>query len=368
MANSNPSSQDHDSARDAVLAEFLEAVEQDRTVTPDVWIDQYPEFADELNELHVGQQALKKLMPTPDSVAKELDNADTQTLRNGETETVVNESESIIGSEFGEYELLSEIARGEMGIVYKAKQTTLNRTVALKMILASRTASEKDIERFHTEAEAAAHLDHPGIVPIFQVGECDGQHFFSMAFVNGESLASKLNDGPCSSRQAAELLKTVADAVQYAHNQGVIHRDLKPANILLDENGQPRVTDFGLAKRVECDSKLTATGEVVGTPSYMSPEQATMSDIEATTDVYALGGILYCLLTGRPPFQGESVFATLMQVINQEPISPHQLNPSVSRELETICLKCLQKKPRHRYQSCQELSDELTRFLEGKPI
>ena len=206
---------------------------------------------------------------------------------------------------FGDYELLEEIARGGMGVVYKARQISLNRIVALKMILAGQLACDEDVKRFHAEAEAAANLDHGGIVPIYEVGEHDGQHYFSMGYVEGPTLADKLREGPLSPHEAARLTRSVSESVAFAHQHGVIHRDLKPANVLLDPDGHPRVTDFGLAKRVAGDSNLTATGQVLGTPSYMSPEQAAGKTalVGPLSDVYSVGAILYELLTGKPPFR-----------------------------------------------------------------
>jgi WD40 repeat protein/tRNA A-37 threonylcarbamoyl transferase component Bud32 len=271
---------------------------------------------------------------------------------------------------FGDYELLEEIARGGMGVVYKARQASLNRTVALKMILTGQLAGEADVRRFHLEAEAAANLDHPGIVPIYEVGEHEGQHYFSMGFIEGESLAQKVARGPMRPREAAELVRRVTESVQYAHERGVIHRDLKPANVLLDREGKPRITDFGLAKTIREDRGLTATGQVMGTPSYMPPEQASgrVGEIGPTADVYSLGAILYCLVTGRPPFQASSRTDTLSQVMDREPVSPRQLNASVPRDLETIVLKCLQKDSGRRYRSARELADDMDRYLTGKPI
>ncbi len=271
---------------------------------------------------------------------------------------------------FGDYELLEEIARGGMGVVFKARQVTLNRIVAVKMILSGQLASPEDVERFHAEAEAAANLDHPGIVPIFEVGEHEGQHYFSMGFVDGRSLSARVSVGPLPGREAAQLVRTVCDAVQYAHEHQVIHRDLKPANILLDRDGRPRVTDFGLAKRVQDESGLTATGQVLGTPSFMPPEQAAgkLDLVGPAADVYSLGAILYTPLTGRPPFQSASSVDTLRQVLEREPLAPRDLSSDVPRDLDTIALKCLEKSIPQRYASARELADDLQRFLDCRPI
>jgi tetratricopeptide (TPR) repeat protein len=273
------------------------------------------------------------------------------------------------GERFGDYELLEEIAHGGMGAVYKARQVSLGRLVALKLILAGRLADDEDVRRFRREAEAAAQLDHPGIVPVYEVGEHNGQHFFSMGLVEGESLAHRMARGPLPAREAAALVQAVAEAMAYAHARGVIHRDLKPGNILVDREGRPRVTDFGIAKRMTEDSGQTRAGEVMGTPSYMPPEQAVGSkDLGPAADVYALGAVLYALLDGRPPFHAATVQETLRQVVDQEPVPPHRLNPSVPRDLETICLKCLEKDPRRRYASAAELADDLRRYLAEEPI
>ncbi|MCA9178503.1 MAG: protein kinase [Planctomycetales bacterium] len=273
---------------------------------------------------------------------------------------------------FGEYELLEEIARGGMGVVYKARQTKLDRIVALKMILTGQFASDADVQRFHAEARAAGQLDHPGIVPIFQIGELDGKHYFSMGFVDGESLQDRIHRGVIGPRESAELVKEVAEAVAAAHAQGVVHRDLKPGNILIGSDGRARVTDFGLAKSVSStsDSAVTMTGQVLGTPAYMPPEQAAgrIEEIGECSDVYALGGVLYCMVTGRPPFQAASVVETLRQVMESPAASPRVLNPAVDRDLETIILRCLEKAPRDRIESAQELARELERYLAGEPI
>ena len=271
---------------------------------------------------------------------------------------------------FGDYEFLEEIARGGMGVVYKARQINLNRTVALKMILAGQFAGQEDVQRFYTEAESAAQLDHWGIVPIYEIGEHEGQHYFSMAYVEGESLADKIRKGPMEPCEAAKLCEKIAEAIAYAHEKGVIHRDLKPANILLDREDTPKVTDFGLAKQVESDRDLTRTGAVMGTPSFMPPEQASGNTdaVGPCADVYSLGAILYCLLTGRPPFQAANPVDTLMQVLEQDAIPPSDLNPNVPRDLETVTLHCLEKNVERRYASAAELEDDLNRFLSGEPI
>jgi tRNA A-37 threonylcarbamoyl transferase component Bud32/tetratricopeptide (TPR) repeat protein len=270
----------------------------------------------------------------------------------------------------GSYELLAEIARGGMGVVYKARQPGVNRVVALKMTLAGQFASHEELRRFLAEAEAAGQLDHPNIVPIHDVGEHAGQPFFSMGYVDGPSLKAALVDGPLPPRRSAELMKTIADAVQFAHSKGIVHRDLKPANILTAADGSPRITDFGLAKRTTGDSNLTMTGEILGTPSFMAPEQAegNTNKIGPQSDVYSLGATLYNLLTARPPFQAANGRETLQQVIEKDPIPLRQLNSSVPVDLETICHKCLQKNPDHRYSTASDLADDLGRFLGGEPI
>lgn len=274
------------------------------------------------------------------------------------------------GMLLGDYRLLGPIARGGMGVVYKARQVKLGRLVALKMILFGDTASEEDRRRFQAEAEAAARLDHPGIVPIYDVGEFGGQPYFSMALVDGGSLASRIARTPLESREAARLMGQVAAAVEYAHHQGIVHRDLKPGNILLTRDGQPKVTDFGLAKRLELANGLTASGQVLGTPQYMPPEQAQgrMDEVGPLADVYSMGAILYHVLCGRPPFQAANSVAILRQVIDAEPVPPRRLNPAVDPDLETITLKCLEKDRHRRYSSAAALGNDLQRFLNGETI
>jgi WD40 repeat protein/tRNA A-37 threonylcarbamoyl transferase component Bud32/tetratricopeptide (TPR) repeat protein len=271
---------------------------------------------------------------------------------------------------FGDYELIEEIARGGMGVVYRARQTSLNRDVALKMILAGHLARPEDVRRFRAEAEAAAGLQHPNIVAIHEVGEHEGHHYFSMDLVEGTNLAQFLRDGPLPARRAAGYVKIVSEAIHFAHTRGILHRDLKPSNVLIDSDDAPKVTDFGLAKNLAGDSSLTVTGQVYGSPSFMPPEQASgqRANVGVASDVYSLGAILYHTLTGRPPFMGQTIAETLKQVENTDPIAPRLLNPGLPRDLETICLKCLQKEPGRRYASAQELAEELGRVLDDEPV
>ncbi len=271
---------------------------------------------------------------------------------------------------FGDYELLDEIARGGMGIVYRARQVSLDRIVAVKMILFGALADAAQVRRFRIEASAAGSLQHPNIVAVHEVGLHESQHFMVMDFVDGQNLARFVQDQPLPAKKAASYLKTIAEAVQFAHTRGILHRDLKPSNVFIGSDDSPRVTDFGLAKRFDTESSLTLSGHVIGSPNYMPPEQAGggRAKVGRASDVYSLGAILYHLLTARPPFRAETVAETLAQVQEAEPLSPRLLNPSVPRDLETLCLKCLEKEPARRYQTAQELADELGRFLNDEPI
>ncbi|MBY0527379.1 MAG: serine/threonine-protein kinase [Gemmataceae bacterium] len=296
--------------------------------------------------------------------------------------------------QLGEYELLEEVARGGMGVVFKARQATLDRTVALKMILAGRFAGSGALDRFRLEARAAAALNHPCIVPIYDIGEFEGQPFFTMAFVTGGSLQQVLASGPLAPLTAARLLQRVAEAVQCAHDKGIIHRDLKPQNILLQQDESlhafeggsgvrmagaagaswstaiPMLTDFGLARAASEGSGMTRTGEAMGTPSFMPPEQALgdLKSIGPCSDIYSLGAVLYCMLTGRPPFQAGDAHLTMKQVLEDEPVPPRKLNPKVPRDLETICLKCLAKEPNLRYASAALLVEDIGCVLNDQPL
>ncbi len=278
---------------------------------------------------------------------------------------------------FGDYELIEEIARGGMGVVFKAHQRSLNRLVAVKMILSGHLASEGQAQRFRAEARAAAALQHPGIVAIHEVGEHEGLLFFSMDYIAGQNLAQLVRDGPWPATRAAQCVREIAGAIQYAHEQGVLHRDLKPSNVPVDGNGKPHVTDFGLAKQLNADPQLstndpqlTLSGQVLGSPNFMPPEQAAGKhrELSPASDVYSLGALLYQLISGRPPFVAETIPATLRMVAEQEPVSPRLLNASVPRDLETICVKCLEKDPGRRYPTAQDLADELGRFQRDEPI
>ena len=274
---------------------------------------------------------------------------------------------------FGDYELLEEIGRGGMGIVYKARQRTLNRIVALKTILRGELATPEDLARFQIEAQAAANLEHPNIVPVYGAGEHDGQVYFSMRLVEGQTLSTLLARGPLRPRDAARYLAAISRAVHYAHEHGILHRDLKPSNILIDADDQPHISDFGLAKRVSGEPSTagrTATGAIVGTPAYMAPEQVSnrRGIPSPVSDVYSLGIILYEMLTGRPPFQAPTPVDTLLLVLDQDPVRPRLLNPGVDADLEMICLKCIQKEPDLRYGSARALADDLDAYLHGESL
>ncbi|MCU0708754.1 MAG: serine/threonine protein kinase [Pirellula sp.] len=270
----------------------------------------------------------------------------------------------------GDYELLEEIGRGGMGVVYRAQQLSLNREVAIKMILRDRLASDTERIRFFAEAKATAQLQHPGIVPVYDVGEIDGRPYFAMQFLRGKTLLELITTGQLDQREAARHLEKITRAVQFAHASGILHRDIKPSNILIDESGEARLTDFGLAKQTDSAESLTRTGVVLGTPTYMSPEQASgrMGEIGPASDIYSLGSVLYHALTGRPPFTAKSTMDVLLQVLEQDPPNPRLIDPKIDRDLEMIVVRCLQKPPELRYASAQALADDLAAYRNDEPI
>ena len=362
MATASTEPPGPDRRLDDILAAYLEEVEAGRPPDRRGWLARYPEWADELSAFfanldHVGRLAAPlRAYPSPEVIP-----------------FPVGDDPAIEGDRigyFGDYELIREVGRGGMGVVFEARQVSLGRVLALKMIADGRLASADDFRRFRREAEAAAHLDHPNIVPIHEVGEHDGRPYFSMKLVDGGSLSRHSDRLKADPTASARLVAIVARAVDYAHRRGILHRDLKPSNILLDRQGVPHVADFGLARRAGDEGASTVADAIVGTPSYMAPEQAEGRREAVTTsaDVYGLGATLYDLLTGRAPFRGDSALGVLRQVREREPDRPRSIEPGVPRDLETICLKCLAKDPGRRYPSAESLADDLDRWLGGRPI
>ena len=321
---------------------------------------EHPEFADELRELW--------------GAIVVADAAGSHSQTDGAaTDALTHDSKSGLLSlpcKMGDFELREELGRGGMGVVYRARQISLDRIVAIKMILRGELASEAERDRFQAEAAAAARLNHSNIVPVYEVGELDGRPYFNMKYVDGRTLSQVLADGPLPAREAARLLAAVSRGIHYAHGEGVLHRDLKPSNIVIDQQGEPHVMDFGLAKRQADPMSLTHTGAVLGTPSYMAPEQAAgqRGQVNCTSDVYSLGSILYHMLTGRPPFQATSAVDTVLMVLEQEPVAPRVVNPQVDRDLEMIAMRCLQKPSDLRYNSAAALADDLEAYLKDEPI
>jgi serine/threonine-protein kinase len=354
MNDETPDPQDRQ--RFELLDQFVRALHSSQPQRTRESLRQHPELIELLDCV----EALECLaLPTSVASAGDID------LLRGSEAASLGHSE-----DFGKYELRGELGRGGMGVVYRAWQKDLGRMVALKMILSRQLASEEEVRRFYREAEAAGRLRHPHIVGIHEVGQIHGQHYFSMDYVAGQSLAELLRGGPLAAEAAAQCLLPIARAVDYLHQQYVVHRDLKPSNILLDEHGDPSLTDFGLARIFETDGGQTQSGCILGTPSYMAPEQAAgrTAEISARSDVYSLGAILYEMLTGRPPFQEKTPLDTLVQVLEGEPTPPAQLNRAIPHELEMISLRCLEKNPADRYQSAAALAADLDRFLKGEPI
>jgi WD40 repeat protein/tRNA A-37 threonylcarbamoyl transferase component Bud32 len=345
---------------DPVVADYLQRIESGQSPDRDELLAMHPDLADRLRAFFADLDRFGK-----QASAFRLPNSDSTVSAGGAGATDLPRVRYI-----GDYELLEEIARGGMGVVYKARQVSLNRTVALKMILAGQLASEADVRRFKQEAEAAASLDHPNILPIYEVGEHAGHQYFSMKLVQGRSLAQLLAESPRTAvRGLVETLTKVTRAVHFAHQRGILHRDLKPSNILTDRDGTPYVTDFGLAKKVDADDGRTRTGAVLGTPAYMAPEQARgEKGLSVAADVYSLGAMLYEVLTGRPPFRGDTVLDVLRQVTDRDPAHPRSVNPDADRDLTVIALKCLEKDPAKRYAGAAALADDLDRWRNGEPI
>ncbi|OAI51371.1 hypothetical protein AYO44_00755 [Planctomycetaceae bacterium SCGC AG-212-F19] len=377
MGTEPANTSDREEQVNEAIAAFLEAAETGEELDRDRYINDHPDIAADLRAFFDDREQFHRLAeplgaavgPRSSGVGNKSTQAEVvageKTIPAIPSATAADEP----SRQFGAYELLEEIARGGMGVVYKARQQSLGRTVAIKMILSARLASAADVQRFRSEAETVAQLDHPGIVPIYEVGEREGQHFFSMKLIEGGSLAQHrarwLDDPPA----VAKLVARVARTIHFAHQRGLLHRDLKPANILLDTAGNTYVTDFGLAKLMQNDAGLTPSGGVVGTPRYMAPEQAVGKTTPTVAiDVYGLGTILYELLTGRPPFTGDSPLDTMIKVLEQEPEHPRVINARVPRDLEAICLKCLEKDPARRYGSAEALADDLERFVAGEAI
>jgi len=322
-------------------------------------------FSDAPEGLCTGCVLEAAILPTDDE-------ASSAKKHNANTPTGNKEKASAVAllGELGDYELLEEVGRGGQGVVFRARQKSLNRTVALKVIRLGQWASKAHLKRFRLEAEAAARLEHPGIVPIHEVGERDGSCYFSMKFIEGGQLDEVARRKPMPIRQTVELIAKVARTVHYAHEHGILHRDIKPGNILLDQKGEPHLTDFGLARLVEMESTMTRTLDVLGTPSYMAPEQAVgnNSAVGSVTDIYGLGAVFYQLLTGQPPFAGGATYETIKLLLDTEPRNPRLLNPKIDRDLSTICLKCLEKDPNRRYSSALALAEDLERWLKHEPI
>ncbi len=340
-----------------LLHELTEAERAGEPPDVDALARRHPEVADELRALWATAWIAEELARPGDDATMAWPDAD-------------DESTSPPGAQFGDCELLEELGRGGMGVVHRARQASLGRVVALKRLLQGASAPPSDVARFRAEAEAAARLEHPHIVPVYAVDSHDGQPYLVMKYVEGTTLSKRLAEGPLPPVDAARLLAPVARAVQFAHEHGILHRDLKPSNILIDRDDQPFVSDFGLAKRIDADLSLTQSGVILGTPSYMAPEQAASDrgPVGPRSDVYGLGAILYHMLTGRPPFQAASPLETLLLVLEQDPVPPSVLNPRANPDLEMVALKCLQKSPDQRYPSAAALAADLDAFLVGEPV
>jgi serine/threonine protein kinase len=359
MSEPRPDSPSREERINKAIADYLTAAQAGQRPDPREWLDRFSDVADELRSFFSDRDGFLAFAGGPPS-------ADVSPTPRTSSSPPVS---------LGDYELLEELGRGGMGVVYRARQSSLPRQVALKLLLDADWASPDEQQRFRREAEVVARLEHPHIVPVYEAGLCDGLPYLSMKLIEGGNLARAVAAGRWpvgekeTQRAVAALLVKIARAVHHAHQRGVLHRDLKPANVLLDEQGQPHVTDFGLARRLSDPTYLTPTGTVIGTPCYMAPEQAAgAKDVTTAVDVYSLGAILYELLTGRRPFEGESVLETLLRVQEEEPARPRTLNRRIDRDLESVCLKCLEKDPRRRYRSAEALANDLEGWLRGESV
>ncbi|HEX4147545.1 MAG TPA: serine/threonine-protein kinase [Pirellulales bacterium] len=360
-----PPQHDRDQRLAQLLAELTDQLHRGQQPAIEELTTREPELAAELRELWAAAMLAEQIAV----VASDASLQATWHALPGDDTAHARDARAL-PAHFGDFEILAELGRGGMGVVYQARQVSLDRDVALKVVLRGSWASPADLARFRAEASSAARLSHPGIVPVYEVGQVDEQPYFTMKLVDGRSLSERLAAGPLSGREAAELLAPVCRAIQYAHEQGVLHRDLKPSNVLLDVEGRPHVTDFGLARRIESDERWTQTGAILGTPTYMSPEQAAGSrgQLGPASDVYSLGAILYHMLTGRPPLQGPTALDTVLLVLEQDPLPPRLWNPLADRDLEMIALRSLQKLPALRYPSAGALADDLEAYLADEPI
>lgn len=348
---------DRDERLALLLAELTDAVQQGQAVDLNAVCSQHTDLAHELRQLWGA-------VMVADAVGSDSLGAAAEPVQDTPSGALE------LPTRLGGYELLEELGRGGMGVVYRARQLGLDREVAVKMILRGQLATPSERERFRAEAEAAARLDHPNIVPVYEVGEAEGRPFFSMKYIAGRTLAQLLVEHPLPAHQAASILAAVSRAIHFAHESGVLHRDLKPSNILIDSDGEPHITDFGLAKRIADPVSLTKSGAVLGTPSYMAPEQAAgaRGEVGPASDVYSLGAVLYHMLTGRPPFQAASPVDTVLLVLEQDPVPPRLLNPKADRDLEMIALRCLQKPADLRYADADALAADLEAYLHDEPI
>jgi serine/threonine-protein kinase len=347
-----------------LVSELTDRIQRGEKVELSAVCAQYPQFAKDL-------QSIWGMVLVTDAVGSmEAKFIELTQIPSGFGSSDNNAWRLALPCQFGDYQLLEEVGRGGMGVVYRAEQISLHRTVAVKMILKDTLASQMERDRFFAEARATAQLQHPGIVPVYDVGEIDGRPYFAMQYIQGRTMQDCINSGSLDERQSVRILEAIARAVHFAHENGILHRDLKPSNILIDELGHARLTDFGLAKHTDAGESLTRTGVVLGTPSYMSPEQASgkMGPISPASDVYSLGSVLYHALTGRPPFVAKTTMEMLLQVIEQDPPSPRLLNPKIDRDLEMILIRCLQKPQDLRYWSAESLADDLLAYLRDEPI